>query len=228
MRIYWDIDGTLLNTGSSGERAIEAMCKEQNTNRPQGIRITDKGKTDWYIGYQQYISIYNTVPSHRGLSLFMDDYEQRLMRELASRVDVLNPNVESILQERCGVTHCLFTGNRQSGAKKKLEACHIHTFFDWEHSVFGEERRTKLEAWQEKKGELKSSIVPIIVVGDTAYDMKCAKRVGAIAIGVLTGSSSRSEMEESAADIIWRELPSGDVFFQTLEQLWKRRSQVEV
>ncbi|RLI08189.1 hypothetical protein DRO32_02670 [Candidatus Bathyarchaeota archaeon] len=41
-----------------------------------------------------------------------------------------------------------------------------------------------------------------IVVGDTVFDIRCAKKVGAIAIGITTGRSSEEELRKAGADYV--------------------------
>jgi len=42
----------------------------------------------------------------------------------------------------------------------------------------------------------------VMVVGDTVFDIRCAKELGAIAVGITTGRSSREELEAAGADFI--------------------------
>ncbi len=41
-----------------------------------------------------------------------------------------------------------------------------------------------------------------VVVGDTVLDIRCGKKLGAVAIGITTGRSSRDELERAGADFI--------------------------
>ncbi|RLI36538.1 hypothetical protein DRO60_05620 [Candidatus Bathyarchaeota archaeon] len=44
------------------------------------------------------------------------------------------------------------------------------------------------------------------VVGDTPFDIKCAKRVGALAIGITTGRATEEELRRAGADYVIRYL----------------------
>ena len=42
----------------------------------------------------------------------------------------------------------------------------------------------------------------VVVVGDTVFDVRCAKELGAVAVGITTGRSSEEELRRAGADYI--------------------------
>jgi len=56
-----------------------------------------------------------------------------------------------------------------------------------------------------------------VVVGDTVFDVRCAKKVGALAVGVTTGRSSEAELRKAGADCVIEALSELLILLSQLE-----------
>lgn len=219
MLIYWDIDGTIIDTGISSDQAIEEMKQRRGITSSIDFYVSDKGKTDWFMMYQYYVAMHQALPTDSGLYKFAKEYEDTLCKVLAKRTDILLPHVKEILSITDKVEHRLFTGNRQYGALQKIKLVGLMDCINVGKGLYGDKVRSKYEIIQAALRQDFDQFQQAIFISDSAYDIACANRVNAISIGVLTGNGKREDLERAQPRIIWRCLPSPDIFYKTITQL---------
>lgn len=111
--------------------------------------------------------------------------------------------------QAAGVSLGLVTGNCSVVAKAKLDAVGLAGFFDFDRDLgFGDWRR-------DRAAIARSAVVAvsrgqpahheIVIVGDTAGDMRAAALAGARGVGVTTGAASEQALLEAGATTV---LPS--------------------
>ena len=133
------------------------------------------------------------------------------------------PNVEKTLQylkeNSPDITNLLLTGNTTNAAREKLTEYGIAQYFDFRHSAYGDlaEDRNELSKILYNRlliDGLVKDTSPIIVIGDTPSDARCAAAIGARCIIVLTGSEFK---QEDFADCppwkVWQTLPDDPAEF---------------
>ena len=214
--VLFDIDGTLVLTGRAGLRALDlAFCDVLGVEGAlEGIAFA--GRTDRAILED---ALRRADPSghvdRAPLDRLRESYLAHLSRAIAEdRPDKgVLPGVPPLLDalgERPSVELALLTGNLEEGARIKLEHFNLWRYFGW--GVFGgttTDRNTLMtEALQtaHRRGVCPSSVDAVFVVGDTPYDVACAKSVGARALGVATGPYDATTLRASGADEVFDDL----------------------
>lgn len=206
--ILFDIDGTLVQTGGAGARAM-VQAFDEVFGPADGIRsISMAGRTDAWIVAQMLAERGLAVEPSR-LQLFHDTYIQRLMREVhqpGPRKGVL-PGVNVLLDAlvaRRDVYLALLTGNYHRGAQIKLEYFDLWHYFPT--GAFGDDAHDrngllwKALANVEAAGGPKVRPSEVVIIGDTPLDVAVAVAGGARSLGVATGSYDVDTLLESGAD----------------------------
>ena len=57
----------------------------------------------------------------------------------------------------------------------------------------------------------------ILVVGDTPHDIACARAVGAVPVGVATGTFTVDQLKATGADIVFEDLSDTGAFLELLD-----------
>ena len=110
--------------------------------------------------------------------------------------------VLAALKER-GLKIGLLTLNSSVVAINVLERFGLKRFFDaMVARDFVREAKPNPNHLSSVLEELEVKPSETMVVGDTIFDIRCAKRLGAVAVGITTGCSSREELEAAGADFI--------------------------
>jgi phosphoglycolate phosphatase len=207
--ILWDIDGTLLSTGTIGRKALE-----QAAATVAGIaevpHIVMSGKTDQRI--LREILTATDVP---------DDRIDRLVAEamtvaielLASWSDLIaiegtvHPGVGTLVDRLAatpGVRQSLVTGNLSPNARVKVRSMHLDTHIDFDVGAYGDDHRDRnelvpmaLRRVRELRGETYEPH-EVWVIGDTEHDLACARAAGVRCL--LVGTKWDGDQDVSALD----------------------------
>ena len=193
----------------------------QVPNAFDGIEMA--GRTDKWI--------LENAASRSGVSLstltfqrLLDTYFSRLRETLAEPVsdkDVL-PGVSKLLTEladRDDILLALLTGNCEAGARIKLEHFDLWKFFRC--GAFGDDVHDRNELFpvaMARAAEQGVTAKPqdVIVIGDTVFDVACARAAGARSIAVATGPSNAERLAESGADLVLEDLSDTQAVFEML------------
>ena len=215
--LAWDIDGTLLLTNRAGYDALqEAVCDYFFRKEPYQFKHTLAGCTDSSIIKEIVTDIKGHCTSGWAAALILK-YEMYLKRNLKLHKGRLMPNVEKTLQylkeNAPEISNLLLTGNTANAAREKLTEYGIAQHFDFRHSAYGDlaEDRNELSKILYSRlliDGLVKDTSPIIVIGDTPSDARCAAAIGARCIIVLTGSEfKREDFADCPPWKIWEKLP---------------------
>ncbi len=220
--ILFDIDGTLLLPKGSG-RASTKMAMLEVFKTHGGIDEHHfGGKTDWQTlnellalegidaeTVRQMIPAYEACVA-RHLDSIIGDYP---VEACTGAQDVL-----AELRRRNDPLIGLVTGNVSMTVPIKLRAAGIDP--DWfPVGAYGSESpdRNDLPLLAVKRAEklLGKLILPeeVIVIGDTPADVACARALGAVAVVVMTGYTTREEMIATEPDYLLDDLTT---FFGTV------------
>ncbi|MCH4166789.1 MAG: haloacid dehalogenase-like hydrolase [Megasphaera sp.] len=223
--LYWDIDGTLLNTGRAGLYAIEEVFHSMQGDNVAVPRIAAGGRTDNYICQQLLLKATGIMPTDEEVTRFCRGYEKNLLKWLTLKKEegAVFPPVKQILPffaEQKGFRQLLLTGNSVYGAKAKLDFFHLSQYFDFDHSGFAcnyyyrnDLARHAYDIAHETWG---STIDDIYVIGDTPYDIECGKVIGAKTISVATGHYSYDDLTRCQPWKQLRELPAPQELLELL------------
>ena len=104
----------------------------------------------------------------------------------------------------------LLTGNYRAAAEVKLTHFELWEFFEW--GAFSDDAadRNALVPIARQRAEIydvpAEALERVIVIGDTPFDIECARVAGAISIAVATGGHSVEELRAAGADFVLADL----------------------
>ncbi|MBX7158413.1 MAG: HAD hydrolase-like protein [Verrucomicrobiae bacterium] len=223
--LLWDIDGTLLTTGSAGEYALIQALKNhfEIDSKLEGIEIA--GRTDKGIA-MEILRKYNLPETLENITRFLDGYIEELQHWLPKRQETgrVLEGIATILErahQRNDLAQGLLTGNLQRGAQLKLE--HYQMMHYFEFGAFSDDHhdRNQLPAYAKQRAEEKfqTNFSPenIFVIGDTPHDIACGKAIGAKTIAVATGRFTLKELKKHQPTATFQDLTNFQEFFAIID-----------
>jgi phosphoglycolate phosphatase-like HAD superfamily hydrolase len=219
--ILFDIDGTLIDSGGAGVRALDLAMKDLFAIENAFHGISMAGRTDTQIirdGLKK-----NDLPADGTMDAVIRAYLGYLSREMQNDRKQVKPGIYEILTELQTFSNLatgLLTGNLEKGARIKLDPFRLNEFFP--SGAFGsddEDRNNLLPIAVKRFEDLSQKGITIsecILVGDTPRDVECAHVHGAICIGVATGPYSYDSLMEAGADHVVTDLTDPNAVLQFL------------
>ncbi|MDB4444692.1 HAD hydrolase-like protein [bacterium] len=210
--VLFDIDGTLIDPGAAGRRSITRAFEELFSIKDTFGDIRMAGKTDIQIA-KEGLAAHGLPSGDDVISSIKSEYIRILKTEIKNKRKRLLPGVMAlldVLNKKNGYRLGLLTGNIEPGARIKLGAFNLNSFFPV--GAFGDddEDRNHLLPIALKKFKLLTGIdlhySDCVVVGDTPSDVRCSKPFGAISVAVSTGSYSYEALLETGADYVLKDL----------------------
>ena len=210
--VLFDIDGTLINSGEAGARALNNSFRQvfSINNAFAGIRMA--GKTDIQI-IKECLAFHGLQSGDGILSSVLSEYLNSLRIEVNNNRKHLQPGVIDLLnslKKMEGYWLGLLTGNIEEGARIKLGVFGLNEYFPIGAFGSDDEDRNSLLSIVIKKFKGMTNIdinyKDCIVIGDTPLDVECAKPFGATAVAVSTGPYSYESLLETKADYVLRDM----------------------
>lgn len=209
--ILWDLDGTLMHCGADGTKALnetfrrlygldDAFTKAGIGHAMDAVildRIMESNKLDKSRLEEikkQYITILD--------SILRDNPKKRVLpgiRELLTHIGTSEASFNALL-----------TSNLRSGAVTKLKSVGLEQFFPV--GGFGDDFGEKWDAAgtgireAETYYGVKFEKEYIYIIGDSIYDIECAKKIGATSIGVATGFAEYDLLKSREPDFLYEDL----------------------
>ena len=207
--LLFDIDGTLVNTGGAGLKAMKSTVKNIHGNEDILIGYSFAGKTD--------VQIMNDTIRKSGLDdkpesmskLFEQTYIEKLKTNLKNSDNFrIYPNVNELLdyyQKNEGFELALLTGNFETGAKLKLEHAGLWKYFKW--GVFGNLSEDRIHLAKDALGTIteKEALLNkknIFIIGDTTNDIRCGKAIDATTIAFTLGFEPEEKLRTLSPDFM--------------------------
>jgi len=222
--ILFDIDGTLIDSGGAGTRALTRAFKEIFGIGDAFNNISMAGKTDPQI-MRDALCRYQVASN--------DDYYVELLKLkyidfLREEIMISNgrrimPGIKELLDHlgELNVHVGLLTGNLEDGAMIKLDAFGLGCYFSFGAFGSDDEDRNRLLpiAVKRIKQSRDISIRPedVVVIGDTPLDAECAKVHGAVSVLVATGPYDLETLNGIDADFLYSDLSDADSLIRSLE-----------
>jgi phosphoglycolate phosphatase-like HAD superfamily hydrolase len=215
--VLFDIDGTLIQTGGAGQLAFaEAFASEFGVAELSG-RVPFAGRSDRAIAFD-LMRVHGVPANEENWRRFQGQYLERLPAALKQRRGVVLPGVHELLDELTAMEQPLIgllTGNVREGARQKLAYYGLSERFAF--GGYGDKSDDRCQiaatALDEAKqaAELRcalngQSLCGVMVIGDTVHDVSCARSIGATAIAVTTGNTSKAELEQAGPDLLLDDL----------------------
>ncbi len=206
--ILFDIDGTLIDSGGAGSRALASAFGDVFSVKDAFRDISMAGKTDLQI-VKEAIYVHGMPPDESATASVINSYLRHLSREIGTSKKYVMPGVVDILRKMDDTEGCwsgLLTGNIQEGARIKLDALGLSDHFMCGAFGSDDEDRNKLlpialKNFTDSTG-LDLSYGDCTVIGDTPRDVECSKPYGAKAVAVSTGPYSYESLMATDADLV--------------------------
>ena len=226
--LLFDIDGTLVDSGGAGVRALDYAFRDVLAIDNAFSNISMAGKTDMQIVKEGLTK--HGVSSDNGIvPKITDAYIRHLSTELNNSDKHLKPGITEVLEalksreDRYLVG--LLTGNFERGARLKLDAFGLNDYFPTGAFGSDHEDRNKLLPIAVERFRIISGrdfdFGDCIIIGDTPRDVMCAKPYNATCIAVATGPYSPSSLVAAGADVVVDDLSDTEHFLNILYFLEK-------
>lgn len=214
--LLWDIDGTVMRTGSVTREAFSTAVERVVGFSPGEHGVATSGKTDPQI-LREILETVTAGPVAAGDGL--GDALRYLEEEMAADPGRLRergrllPGVEALLARLDAepeVVQTVLTGNIAANAALKLAVFGLDRWLDVRAGAFGSDHhdRCALVPIARARAERLHGGVPdeVWVLGDTPNDLACAQAGGARCLLVATGRVPYEELVELPADAVVRDL----------------------
>lgn len=201
-----DIDGTLVDTGGQGMRALHSTARQVFGGDGPALNLagsTDLGVLDSICAYFERDSCEELAHS------FFEAYHFNLRESLEAdpTQGLVLDGVMELLEEFKSYEHvelALLTGNTDEGAQIKLQHYLIDQYFSF--GAYGSDKADRnllgpiaLERASAFTGSMYDP-ANVLVIGDTPKDIDCAHAFGARCLAVATGQFTKAELIEAGAD----------------------------
>jgi phosphoglycolate phosphatase-like HAD superfamily hydrolase len=221
--LLWDIDGTLLNAGGAGMRALRVALRRVFAIDSSINDIDYAGRTDRRI-MRQIFAKFGLPATEENFTLFEDGYVAALPAELADHDVHLLPGVPSLLDtalSRGDVALGLLTGNLRRGAAAKLSSKDLWRYFPFGAFADDSEDRNLLGPYALRRARDHHGVnfAPshTWVIGDTPHDVVCARAIGARALAVATGRHSADQLRAEVPDEVFDDLGDPTRFWRVVD-----------
>lgn len=214
--VLFDVDGTLVLTGGAGARAMTLALRDLLgvENGFEGIPMP--GRTDGII-----LKDALERGGHPNDEAVLEDFQRRYLEHLAREIHHpapgkfkgVMPGVRALLDALAGrdnVLLALLTGNYRGAARLKLEHFDLWRYFRC--GAFADDAHERNDLVPVAVSRARECGFPevapghVVVIGDTALDVACARAAGARAIAVATGGVDVETLRSSGADAVFEDL----------------------
>lgn len=220
--LLWDIDGTLIQSGGAGERALAAALREEFGISGTLEDIELAGRTDQWIA-RRILAKFTVSETSENITRYLDGYLRALPRELVNPGAKILPGVRELLLQlaaRKDIAQGLLTGNLRRGAEIKLGHHQIWAHFEFGAFADDAELRNELGPHAVRRANQHHSVQfspdRVFVIGDTPHDIACGKAIGAQTVGVATGGFSVAELEACGPTAVLSDLSDSAAFLRLL------------
>ena len=205
--VLFDIDGTLVRTGHAGTQAFSKTFAVEFDLHHGAERMKFAGRTDVSL-VREFLSLHGLEGTPAQFDRFFGQYPFWLNQLLAHSNGHVCPGVFELLRDLQALPDApmlgLLTGNIQLGAEIKLREYGLWEFFAMGGFADDHEDRNYIAAAALERGRrvLGKELSPqeVIVIGDTPFDVRCGKFIGAKTLAVATGGATLKELKPCDAD----------------------------
>ena len=217
--IFFDIDGTLVDTGGAGGAAmVETLANDFNAT-PRTGSVSFAGRTDRAIVSDMF-ELHDIDNTRANWDRFNEVFPSRLEEHLPRRKGHVLPGVVELLTTLAAqddVTCGLLTGNLREGARLKLAHYGLYDFFSASNDLsaiggFGDVHHDRDLVAQDALASAEVSLgrsldmEKVWVVGDTPRDIQCARAIRARVVAVATGTYPLTELSDHEPDVLREDL----------------------
>jgi phosphoglycolate phosphatase len=207
--ILFDVDGTLISTGGAGTRSWRWAFEELHGIPADIGKYSEAGMTDPVVGRSTFKNVLHRDPADAEMQSLLAAYLERLPSEVqaSQRYRVL-PGAEDVLRwlHAAGRLTGIVTGALEEASRIKLARGDLNRFLPF--GGFGSDSadRIKLTRRAIERGAafIRRELPPerVHIIGDTPRDMEAAAAVGAVPIGVTTGTYRADALLDAGAKVV--------------------------
>ncbi len=211
--VLFDVDGTLIDNGGAGGRALRRALADQYglPDGTDGVRFD--GKTDPQIvreilSWRGKNGLFSTEELPTFFSFYLSFLQEELSEGDGFRVLPGARELVGVLDRREDFLVGLATGNIREGAQLKLERAGLNPFFPFGGFASDSEDRTELTriAVERAHARTEDPVERIFVIGDTPRDIVHGKEAGATTVAVASGNYSLGALEGYKPDFVLKSL----------------------
>lgn len=231
----FDIDGTLIQSGGAGSLAMGEALSHAFGAPKDTSGVSFSGRTDYAIT-RDLFEVHGIPVSSETMQVFWGAYLERLPKALSQCEGAVLPGALDWIRHIAADVKCsvgIVTGNMKAAAEIKLRHFGLAQYFDFGGYGDSSPDRNDVAAaavadarryLQETAKPNASSNVPnskIWVIGDTPFDISCARSQSLRVIGVATGGFSIEELSGHSPDITLPSLADKSVLVDLLNTSFK-------
>lgn len=222
--ILWDLDGTLMHCGADGTKALNETFRK--------LYGVEDAFSKAGIGHAMDAVILDRIMENNNLDKSeLEKVKEEYIVILDSILDRnpdkrILPGVRELLEHIHGSQssfNALLTSNLRIGAETKLKSVGLDRYFHV--GGFGDDYGEKWDA--ARKGiraaedcfGVKFENENIYIIGDSIYDIECAKRIEVVSIGVSTGWAEYDILKKKEPDYLYEDLSDWKKIIQ--KHMWK-------
>ncbi len=219
--LIFDVDGTLINSGGAGLRALNRAFKLlYNVEDAMGV-VNPHGQTDIAIVEEIFVKKILRKPQDDEVRKVLQYYVTFLKEEVATSqgyrvLDGVKETLEYLHSSNRFVLS-LGTGNVQEGARIKLGRGDLNKYFPF--GGFGDDDRERwkiLRKAYDRCFELQRKVPDaVFIIGDTPLDIKAGKSAGFKTIGVASSIYPMEELSKFEPDFVINRM---DELFEVLRK----------
>jgi phosphoglycolate phosphatase-like HAD superfamily hydrolase len=205
--VLFDVDGTLVHTGRAGSRAFGKTIASI-FGVPESVeKVSFAGRTD--VSLARELFGLNRIPATpENFRRFFENYVFWLDQLVAAGNGDICRGAAGFIRQLQALPDPpmlgLLTGNIQLGAEIKLRRYGLWGIFEMGGFADDHEDRDQIAAAALARGRrvLGENLRPeeIVVVGDTRFDVRCGKHIGARVLAVATGGAKFEDLKKCGAD----------------------------
>ena len=221
--LLWDIDGTLINSGGAGMRALRAAIRDAFGIAGTLEDIEFAGRTDRWI-MRQIFAKFGIDPAEASFTACAEAYFAALPREMEAPGARVLPGVRLLLDEatsRPGSAQGLLTGNLRRGAQAKLGFHGLWDYFPFGAFADDGERRDELGPHALRRARERHGFAfepaHVWVIGDTPHDIACARAFGANSLAVTTGTHTAADLAFHSPTALLPDLSDPSAFWAAID-----------
>lgn len=211
--VLFDIDGTLIRTHGAGVEAFARAFASVFGVHAGTERIRFAGRTDTSL-VREMFTLSNIPASEQNFRRFFEAYVHCLDQLMHGCKGEICPGVTEFIRDLERLAHPpligLLTGNIRLGAEIKLRHFKLWDMFHTGAFADDHEDRSQIAVVARERGSrvLNTNLRgdQILVVGDTAHDIRCARAIGAKALAVATGGHTVGELKPHGPDWLVNDL----------------------
>jgi phosphoglycolate phosphatase len=221
--ILFDIDGTLISTHGIPRQAMAAVLKKRFTGFNYDNTYNFSGRTDWEIVEHMLLFDRRAVSRELIFEIFKDFAGELEVCLMNGKKPTIHAGIENLLRRLHQAEEAflgLVTGNIQTGARIKLQAAGLHNYFAI--GGYGDDFKNRNDlppvAMQraEKLYRLKFEPENTWIIGDSIFDIHCARTNRLRCLAVSTGWTSYEELQQAKPDYLFKNLAGTDEIFKLL------------